>query len=68
MTRRPLRLDGLAPRTVNLDDNTVRMANALGDSLSDGLRKSVVAAYRLYQRAPDPVPGEACPCCRRVVP
>ena len=68
MTRRPLPLPGLAPRTVSLDDQTVRKANALGTSLSDGLRKSVTAAYRLYQRAPDPVPGEACPCCRRVLP
>jgi hypothetical protein len=43
-------LGPLKRETVTLDAHTVRMARALGSSLSDGLRKAVRVAYRAYQR------------------
>ena len=52
-------LGELKPRTVMLDDRTVDLANVLGHNVSDGIRKAVRTAYKVYQREPAPGKGDA---------
>lgn len=59
MSRRPgpkvdPHLGVLKPRSVMLDDRTVEIAQVLGDNVSDGLRRAVRTAYKVYQRSPEP--------------
>lgn len=52
-------LGELKARTVMLDDRTVDLANVLGTNTSDGIRKAVRTAYKVYQKTPSPGKGDA---------
>lgn len=51
-------LGELRPRTVMLDDRTVDLAQVLGENTSDGIRRAVRTAYKVYQRTPGPGRGD----------
>lgn len=44
-------LDGMRPRTVYLDDDTITMAKVLGNgNVSAGLREAVRTEFKRYQK------------------
>lgn len=51
-------LGELKSRSVMLDDRTVELAQVLGENVSDGIRKAVRTAYKVYQKTPDAQPSK----------